>query len=71
MKREWHEGWANQGLITLILKPYDLLDLETPHSTPERVGEISLDDMQNAYKVVIRNDHCFIFVSPCVHKHSE
>ena len=48
MKREWHEGWANQGLMTLILKSYDLLDLETPHSTPERVGGISFDDMQNA-----------------------
>ena len=57
--------------MTLILKSYDLLDLETPHSTPERVGDISLGDMQNAYNVVIRNDHCFIFVSSCVHKHSE
>ena len=46
--------------MTLILKSYDLLDFETPHSTPERVGEISLDDMQNAYKVVIRNYLCLL-----------
>lgn len=34
--------------MTVILKSYDLLDLETPHSAPERVGGTSLDNMQNA-----------------------